>query len=802
MMAKGDSELTLRQAADFGNPGYSQPENCECYRRYRFDEHKAPFLGFLAVALTIVVIAALLAGLTLAISSLDMTWLQIMSTTGPKWQRRQAEIVSRIKRNASWFLCSMVLTSVVCMETLPIIVQSLFGTGWIPVVVSTIAIAIFSELFPQYLIPRQALLWSYYCWPFIWTCMWLTAIISWPLSFFLDRLTLPKERGAMYTSEQLAMLIKLHERQEKHGGHLGPDAGRAARGALDLDGRTLEKSPLGSFYDSKSITDIAGDPEKADHTTSDIIVPWSAVKFIGIDDLVNEQFIVKIKQFSYSRIPVIGNEDLVTAPPTKHGSASNDHRIYGFLHIKTLLGLDLQNGGKEIRVRDLPLYPLPIVRDDLPLYDLLNMFQLGISRMAVVVLAPARDWTDNQATLSPNIKDYTRAAVPLWSSATGVNARGSLDLRKLGGRVDWIADFLNATQNDAGDANPSPIVTGIRCPATLGIITFEDILDTLLQKTSRDEKDFFERRTFDPPTKSRKEGDDNTVRSSRSIFRSRRDIPAHASGAYVAFGGNSQGQGALRRRIPSKTTSAMDGTADVAAFGLDGNDERSVYVHGALTADHSSYTENSEGGFHGPSSSADTELSTLVQRNISNHRLSRLKGRSVISTRTVSAPENPTEPAFQLGLDILPRHSSCGFSPFVGEAYDATSYEREVPGLDELPVNPEDASDAEEVLPQSLVGGSASSSYYSSHSAVIARPQTSEAASHIANENVRAGSGMNTLPRINFGPRLAIGTIISQEIHPREKSFHDDRSLLPSQWRDIESGESKENTARRTSFWI
>jgi hypothetical protein len=246
----------------------------------------------------------------------------------------------------------------------------------------------------------------------------------------------------------------------------------------------------------------------------------------------------------------------------------------------------------------------------------------------------------------------------------------------------------------------------------------------------------------------------------------------------------------------------MDGTPDVAAFGLDGNDEHSVSVHGALSADHSSYTENSEGGFHGPSSSADTELSTLAQRNISvNHKRRRLKGRSVVSTRTVSAPENPTEPAFQLGLDILPRHSSCGFSPFVGEAYDATSYEREIPGLDELPANPEDASEAEEIMPEILVGGS-DQPYYSSHSALADRPQTSEAASHIANENSRTGWGMNTLPRINFGPQLAIGNIMSQEIHPREKSFHDDRSLLPSQWRDIERGESKENTARRTSFWI
>ncbi|KFZ20741.1 hypothetical protein V502_03020 [Pseudogymnoascus sp. VKM F-4520 (FW-2644)] len=807
-LAKGDSELIPRQAVDSGNPGYSPPENCECYRKYRFDEHKGPFLGFLTVALTLVIIAALLAGLTLAISSLDMTWLQIMSTTGSKRRRHQAEIVSRIKRNASWFLCSMVLASVVCMETLPIIVQSLFGTGWIPVIVSTVAIAIFSELLPQYLIPRQALLWSYYCWPFIWTCMWLTAIISWPLSFVLDRLTLPKERGYMYTSEQLAVLIRLHERQEKHGGHLGPDAGRVARGAIDLDGRTLEKSPLGAFYDNKSITDGAGDPEKAYHTTSDIIVPWSAVKFIRIDDPVNEQFITKIKQFSYSRIPVVGNKDLLAIAPTDNGNAPSDQRIFGFLHIKTLLGLDLQNSGKEIRVRDLPLYPLPIVRDDLPLYDLLNMFQLGISRMAVVILAPARDWTDNQATPTPNRTKPTRTGAPLWSSATGVNARGSLDLRELGGRVDWITDFLNATRDDASDASPSFIVTGIRCPAPLGIITFEDILDTLLQKTSRDEKDFFERRTFDPPTKTRKEGDDNTVRSSQSIFRSRRAIPTHVSGAHVAFGGNScQSQGVLRRRIPSKNTSAADGAADPGAFGLDGNDDRDVSEHEALTADHSSYTENSEGGFHGPSSSAETELSTLAQRNISvNHKLRRLKGRSVISSRTVSSPENPTESGFQLGLDILPRHSSYGFSPFVGEAYDATSYEREVPGLDELPANPEGISEAEEILPDTLVGGidqpNVSSSYYSFHSDVDSRPETSEAVGHIANENARTGWGINTLPRMNFGPQLAIGNIMSQEIHPREKSFHDDRSLLPSQWRDIESGDSKENTARRTSFWI
>lgn len=174
--------------------------------------------------------------------------------------------------------------------------------------------------------------------------MWLTGVVSWPLSFVLDRLTLPKERSPMYTTEQLSVLIRLHERQEKHGGHLGPDAGRVARGALDLDSRSLEKSPLlGAFYDNKSMTENTGDLEKAGHTNSDIIVPWSAVKFIRIDDPVNEQFITKIKQLSYSRIPVIGNENLLAVAPIDNGNASNDQRIFGFLHVKVGKALQTDN---------------------------------------------------------------------------------------------------------------------------------------------------------------------------------------------------------------------------------------------------------------------------------------------------------------------------------------------------------------------------------------------------------------------------------------------------------------------------
>jgi metal transporter CNNM len=123
----------------------------------------------------------------------------------------------------------MIICSVACTESLPIIIQGLFGRSWQPIVVSTIAVALLAELLPQYIIPQQALFWGYYCWPMIWGCMWLTCIISWPLSFILDKIGGSLKNHRVFTTHQLVVLIKFHERVEKHGGGVGSDAGRIAR---------------------------------------------------------------------------------------------------------------------------------------------------------------------------------------------------------------------------------------------------------------------------------------------------------------------------------------------------------------------------------------------------------------------------------------------------------------------------------------------------------------------------------------------------------------------------------------------
>jgi len=231
---------------------------------------------------------------------------------------------------------SLIICSVACGESFPFVIQTLYnGPIWVPIVVSTLLLAIFAEIIPQYYIPRQAITWGYYCWPIIWGCMVLTAIISWPISWLMDRITSRKDNYGIFTNDQLGALIKYHERSMKRGGQLGPDTSRIVVGALSLEscriGGATAKLPNPTSSDNEK------DVEKAELTAGqDMIVSWRAVKTVNINESVDKAFIKKIKSWAYSRIPVIGesctgkeSENHPMAPDGWEGT-----KIFGFLHIK------------------------------------------------------------------------------------------------------------------------------------------------------------------------------------------------------------------------------------------------------------------------------------------------------------------------------------------------------------------------------------------------------------------------------------------------------------------------------------
>ncbi len=306
------------------------------------------------------------------------------------------------------------------------------------------------------------------------------------------------------------------------------------------------------------------------------------------------------------------------------------------------------------------------------------MFQLGMSRMAIVIPAPPReskDWMspskgkkqsaahlahgvndgggqlwNRERGLAGRLSEEERVAVSLDSEIFHVLSRLTTTQEK----VDWTTDFISAAQfgvNHSGDANGEEtgaenglaILVGIGCPQPLGIVTCEDILDQLMQKTSCDEGDFFIRRTNRPSTKRRKEGDSGSVRSSSKVYRAKEkvwgfgekdDVIRKQKKGWVGE------MGTMRRRNVSGNGNGPDranqGRAGGGgAFGMDGHyDDHDLHpaLRGGQTAGISadpSYTDNSVGGFHGPESSADTNLSTKAHRSISiNNRLRRFQGRS------------------------------------------------------------------------------------------------------------------------------------------------------------------------------
>jgi hypothetical protein len=81
--------MLLRALSYNYNVSRGRNEECECSRHYDLfqNDERLAFIGFSTLALVLLLLCALLSGLTLAICSLDIIWLQVLSMTGNDRQR-------------------------------------------------------------------------------------------------------------------------------------------------------------------------------------------------------------------------------------------------------------------------------------------------------------------------------------------------------------------------------------------------------------------------------------------------------------------------------------------------------------------------------------------------------------------------------------------------------------------------------------------------------------------------------------------------------------------------------------------
>ncbi|KAI8323890.1 DUF21-domain-containing protein, partial [Martensiomyces pterosporus] len=275
-------------------------------------------------------------GLTLGLMSLDETNLHILATSGTETQRKYAQRIQPLRKNGHWLLVTLLLGNTVVNETLPIVMDSIFGGGVTAVVISTASIVLFGEIIPQSLCARYGLtIGAFFAYP-VRILQLILSPLGYPIAMLLDYV-LGADHGMTYKKAELKELVSLSD--TAHGGNLSADEVTIIRGALELSEKMV----------------------------ADVMTDLSNVYMVDINARLNCKLLTEMLRRGHSRVPVYDGERV---------------NIVGVLLVKSLILLDPDDCTP---VSEAKITSIPLVTTDTSLYDILNAFQEGGSHMAMVM---------------------------------------------------------------------------------------------------------------------------------------------------------------------------------------------------------------------------------------------------------------------------------------------------------------------------------------------------------------------------------------------------------------------------------
>jgi metal transporter CNNM len=322
---------------------------------------------YLGIAVALVLLGGVMAGLTIALMGQDETYLQVIATSGEGAERRHAKRVLRLlSKGKHWVLVTLLLSNVITNETLPIVLDRSLGGGWPAVVSSTVLIGkshhlcndeygkscandwavIFGEVAPQSICVRYGLSIGAFMSPVVLILMWIMAPVAWPTAKLLDWL-LGEDHGTMYNKPGLKTLVQLH--------------------------KTLGTSP-GDRLMEDEVTIISSVLDLKDKPVGDIMTPMQDVFIMSADTVLDEKMMDTILSQGYSRIPIYAPD--------------NSRNFIGMLLVKILITYDPEDCK---RVRDFALATLPETGPYTSCLDIINFFQEGKSHMVLCSDYPGQD---------------------------------------------------------------------------------------------------------------------------------------------------------------------------------------------------------------------------------------------------------------------------------------------------------------------------------------------------------------------------------------------------------------------------
>ncbi|GAB4822451.1 hypothetical protein N2152v2_009497 [Parachlorella kessleri] len=299
-----------------------------------------------------IALAAIAAGLTLGLLSIDKLELEVIKRSGTDHEREMVEKVQRIIAHPHYLLATLLLTNAAALEMLPIFLDRLLNPI-AAILISITAILLFGEILPQAVCKRYRLeIGAYLAW-FVRILMFISAPITYPIALFLDWLL--GEEPMFFRRAELKALVHMHGEAQMH------EDGHEGEGGEDGE-------PPGLSQDEVQV--IMGALDMATKTAEAACTPLSKVFMLDHEAVVNRALMKEVIDMGHSRIPVYD------------GYREN---IIGLILVKEL-GLVDEDAG--IRVKDLRLRELPFLRADIPMYAALRVFRTARKHMAVLTRVP------------------------------------------------------------------------------------------------------------------------------------------------------------------------------------------------------------------------------------------------------------------------------------------------------------------------------------------------------------------------------------------------------------------------------
>jgi metal transporter CNNM len=356
----------------------------------------------LGCAVGCVLVAALAAGLTVGLVSIDPFDLQVILETDvddceTEEEREQlvrdkqhaAKLLPLVRRH-HLLLVTLLLLNSAANETLPLFLDRVVPS-WLAVIISVTLVLVFGEIVPSAVFTGSGqLTMAAALQPVVWVCMVVFAPIAWPIAKLLDcSLGHSHEEPDYYRRGELKALVKLQSAQVIARTHSSA-ASSASGSGNGTPRRSLTSSATASpssmalstpaakavreaGLTTDEVTIITGALEMKAATVGQVCVPLQRVFMLSVDDRLDLETLASMLAAGHSRIPVYEGD--------------SRHNIRGLLLVKRLIVISPEDrrliGSLTLRR---PLFVPP----SLSLFDCLNLFQGGVSHLAVVCSEPER----------------------------------------------------------------------------------------------------------------------------------------------------------------------------------------------------------------------------------------------------------------------------------------------------------------------------------------------------------------------------------------------------------------------------